>query len=63
MVSLTGDLRELADKEKCDFHDIVRKYESWVVEDRFMVIAHERELVSLPCVDRSKKPNGIRARG
>jgi hypothetical protein len=43
MASLAGYLRELAEKGIFDIHDIVRKYESWVLEDRFMVMAHERE--------------------
>jgi hypothetical protein len=43
MVSLAGYLRELAEKGIFDIHDIVRKYESWVLEDRYMVMAHERE--------------------
>jgi hypothetical protein len=43
MASLAGYLRELAEKGIFDIHDIVRKYESWVLEDKFMVMAHERE--------------------
>jgi hypothetical protein len=43
MASLAGYLRELAEKGTFDFHDIMRKYESWVLEDKFMVLAHERE--------------------
>jgi hypothetical protein len=44
MASLAGYLRELAEKGIFDIHDIVRKYESWVLEDKFMVMAHEREV-------------------
>jgi hypothetical protein len=43
MASLAGYLRELTEKGIFDFHDIVRKYEAWVLEDKFMVMAHERE--------------------
>jgi len=43
MVSLAGYLRELAEKGIFDVGDIVRQYESWVLENRYMVMAHERE--------------------
>ena len=43
LASLAGYLRELAERGTFDFNDIVRKYESWVLDDRFMVMAHERE--------------------
>ncbi len=43
MVSLTGYLGELAKRGPFDDQDIVRKYESWVLEDKYMVMAHERE--------------------
>ena len=43
MVSLAGYLRELAQRGTFDSQDIVRKYESWVLEDTYMVMAHERE--------------------
>jgi hypothetical protein len=43
MASLTGYLKELAERGIYNSSDIVRKYESWVSEDRFMVMAHERE--------------------
>ena len=43
MASLAGYLRELVEKGIFDLSDIVRKYESWVLEDRYMVMAHERE--------------------
>jgi hypothetical protein len=43
MVSLAGYLREVAEKGIYDPQDIVRKYEAWVNEDRYMVMAHERE--------------------
>ena len=43
MVSLAGYLRELAQKGIFDIAAIVQKYEAWVLEDRYMVMAHERE--------------------
>jgi hypothetical protein len=43
MVSLAVYLRELAEKRIFDFDDIVRKYEGWVNEHRYMVMAHARE--------------------
>lgn len=43
MVSLAGYLLELAVKGIFNLDDIVRKFESWVLENRFMVMAHERE--------------------
>jgi hypothetical protein len=43
MVSLAGYLRELAQPGAFDSQDIVRKYESWVSEDKYMIMAHERE--------------------
>jgi hypothetical protein len=43
MVSLAGYLRELAHRGTFDVEDIVRKYEAWVLEDKYMVMAHERE--------------------
>jgi hypothetical protein len=43
MTSLAGYLRELAHRGTYDFEDIVEKYESWVLDNRYMVMAHERE--------------------
>lgn len=43
MSSLAGYLRELANRGTYDFEDIVEKYESWVLDNRYMVMAHERE--------------------
>jgi hypothetical protein len=43
MVSLAGYLRELAEKGIYDIQDVVRKYESWVLEVMYMIMAHERE--------------------
>jgi len=43
MSSLAGYLRELAEKGIFDISDIIQQYESWVLEDRFMVLTHERE--------------------
>ena len=43
MASLASYLRELAQRGVFDSQDIIRKYESWVLEDKYMVMAHERE--------------------
>ncbi len=43
MVSLTGYLREQTHKGTYDAEDIIRKYEAWVLKDKYMVMAHERE--------------------
>jgi hypothetical protein len=43
MSSLAGYLRTLAERGIYDSEDIVCKYESWVLDDRYMVMAHERE--------------------
>jgi hypothetical protein len=43
MASLAGYLRELAEKGIYDKDDIVDKYEAWVLENRYMILAHERE--------------------
>lgn len=43
MASLAGYLRYLADRKLFDIKKIVQKYEEWVLEDRYMVLAHERE--------------------
>jgi hypothetical protein len=43
MSSLAGYLRELAQRGTFDFDDIVEKYESWVNDPRYMVLAHEGE--------------------
>jgi hypothetical protein len=43
MSSLAGYIRSLAEKGTYDFDDIVEKYESWVLDDRYMVMAHQRE--------------------
>jgi hypothetical protein len=43
MSSLAGYLRELAEKGIFDKDDIVDKYEFWVLDSRYMVLAHERE--------------------
>jgi hypothetical protein len=43
MSSLAGYLRQLAERGTYDFDDIVDKYERWVLDDRYMVMAHQRE--------------------
>jgi hypothetical protein len=43
MSSLAGYLRELTEKRTYDLNDIVEKYEAWVRDHRYMVMAHERE--------------------
>ncbi len=43
MSSLAGYLRKLAEKGVYDFEDIIEKYEAWVLDHRYMVMAHERE--------------------
>ena len=43
MASLAGYLQELAEKGIYDKDDIVEKYEAWVLENRYMVIAHQQE--------------------
>jgi len=43
MSSLAGYLKELAQREIYDPNDICSHYKLWVTEDRYMVLAHERE--------------------
>jgi len=43
MSSLAGYLRKLAEIGVYDFEDIIEKYEAWVLDHRYMVMAHERE--------------------
>jgi hypothetical protein len=43
MSSLAGYLRKLAERGVYDFEDIIEKYEGWVLDHRYMVMAHERE--------------------
>jgi hypothetical protein len=43
MFSLAGYLRSLAEKGTYDLDDIVEKYENWVLDDRYMVMVHQRE--------------------
>lgn len=43
MYSLTGYLRQLAERGTYDSNDIVEKYESWVLDHKYMVMVHERE--------------------
>src|SRR4030067_1752645 len=43
MSSLAGYLRKLAEQSFYDFDDIIEKYEVWVLNHRYMVMAHERE--------------------
>ena len=43
MSSLAGYLRELAEKKIFDFEKIIEKYEAWVLDHRYMVMAHLRE--------------------
>jgi hypothetical protein len=43
MSSLAGYLRKLAERGIYDFEDIIEKYEAWVLEHRYMVLAHQRE--------------------
>jgi hypothetical protein len=44
MSSLAGYLRKLAERGIYDFEDIIEKYEAWVLDHRYMVMAHEREV-------------------
>jgi integrase len=43
MSSLAGYLRRLAESGVYDFEDIIEKYETWVLDHRYMVMAHLRE--------------------
>jgi len=43
MASPAGYLRYLAEKKVFDVGQIVRKYEEWILEHKYMVMAHERE--------------------
>lgn len=43
MSSLAGYLRKLVEKGVYDFEDIIEKYEAWVLDNRYMVMVHERE--------------------
>ena len=43
MSSQVGYLRSLVEKGIYDFNDIVEEYESWVLDDRYMILAHQRE--------------------
>jgi hypothetical protein len=43
MYSLTGYLRNLAERDVYDFEDIIEKYEAWVLDHRYMVMSHLRE--------------------
>ena len=43
MSSLAGYLRKLAEIGIYDFEDIIEKYETWVLDHRYMVLAHLRE--------------------
>jgi hypothetical protein len=43
MSSLADYLRQLTERGTYDFGDIVEKYESWVLDHRYMVMAHEKE--------------------
>jgi len=43
MSSLMGYLRGLAEKGIYDFYDIVATYEAWVLDPRYMVMAHQIE--------------------
>jgi hypothetical protein len=43
MSSLAGYLRKLAERSFYDYEDIIEKYEAWVNDHRYMVMAHERE--------------------
>jgi hypothetical protein len=43
MSSLAGYLRKLAEKGIYDFEDIIEKYVAWVLDHRYMVMAHLRE--------------------
>jgi hypothetical protein len=44
MVSPAGYLREVTERGIKSPQDIVRKYASWVLEDRYIILAHERKL-------------------
>jgi hypothetical protein len=43
MSSLAGYLRQLAESGTYDFDDIVKKYEAWVLDHKYMVMCHMRE--------------------
>ena len=43
MSSLAGYLQKLAERGVYDFEDIIEKYEAWVLDHRYMVMAHLRE--------------------
>lgn len=43
MASLAGYLKELAQRGTYNQNQIVRKFEEWLLEDRYMILAHERE--------------------
>jgi len=44
MSSLSGYLRKLAERGIYDFEDIIEKYEAWVLDHRYMVLTHLREV-------------------
>ena len=62
MSSLAGYLRKLAEKGVYDFEEIVKKYEAWVLDHRYMILAHlpevwvskslEYEYVAVKCAKR-----------
>jgi len=43
LASLAGYLQQLAEKGISDLEDIAGKFETWLLEDKWMVLAHERE--------------------
>ena len=43
MSSLAGYLRKLAERGIYSKEDIVSKYEAWLLDDKYMVLCHERE--------------------
>ena len=69
MSSLSGYLKELAQRGTYDPGDICSSYQRWVTEDRYMILAHEREnwlsnpqefeYVAVKC---SKRGNDVYAR-
>jgi hypothetical protein len=43
MSSLAGYLRQLAESGIFDKDDIISQYEKWVIEEKYMIMCHERE--------------------
>ena len=43
MSSLAGYLRQLAESGIFDKDDIISQYEKWVIQEKYMIMCHERE--------------------